>query len=296
MGPEDVHAALTASFEELATEPVLAMDQGWSFSTWQVGPNVWRFPLTSSDAALLEREIELLPKLVALLPVAVSSPQWVGTWAGLPFAGYPKLPGVAMTPIDLRSQRIVEDIAAFLDALHGVPVEIARKALTDGDRDSWGGWLSGIAERVRTYAANWLDPTVVDELERRMAAAERSFEFEPTLVHGDLGFDRHLEILDHLLVEDARLSGAIDFSDMHIGDPAIDFAGILDAGGTNAVTAVMAASQRSFEPNIEQRVGHHYLMVPVFDLLYAIDTQDEALAEENAGEIRRRILAIEIIE
>ena len=79
----------------------------------------------------------------------------------------------------------------------------------------------------------------------RRAAAKRLFgdvetlvDFKPALLHADL-------LPEHLLVRDGRLAGVIDWGDARVGDPALDYAWLLDGPFTDW----------DVDPDLRRRVG-----------------------------------------
>jgi aminoglycoside phosphotransferase (APT) family kinase protein len=125
------------------------------------------------------------------------------------FVGYRLIRGQPLVDED------AEGVRAFLEALHAHdPSE-----LPVGRRD----WVE--ANRGQCAEFERLVFAVVDD--DRRADAKRLFgdvetlvDFTPSLIHADLG-------PEHLLVRDGRLAGEIDWGDMRVGDPALDYAWLL---------------------------------------------------------------------
>jgi aminoglycoside phosphotransferase (APT) family kinase protein len=155
----------------------------------------------------IEHEVELLPVLAPLLPVAVPRFEYVSREPWL----------VAYRLI--RGERLVDEdpdgVRAFLDALHGVDVELP------APRPDWLETYRDQAGEFRRIVLPLLDPDERARGEALLAETETLTGFQQALTHSDLG-------PSHLLVRDGRLVGVIDWGDARIGDPAIDYAWLLN--------------------------------------------------------------------
>jgi aminoglycoside phosphotransferase (APT) family kinase protein len=203
------------------------LSEGWDRSVWLVnGELVFGFPRREVVVGGIEREIELLPRLAPLLPLAVPVPAFVGRptadfpW---PFFGSPVLPGReaadARPDDDVRTSVGVE-LAAFLRRLHGPDVARALPA------EALPLDLNRRADmKLRVPMAR----ESLDELERlglwrrspRVRELLREAEQLPpsrsplSVAHGDLHFR-------HVLIDGGRASGVIDWIDLCRADPAVD--------------------------------------------------------------------------
>jgi aminoglycoside phosphotransferase (APT) family kinase protein len=112
-------------------------------------------------------------------------------------------------------------IAAFLAALHRIPVDAATRAWAPGDdiaRTDLRKRAVGAAERLRATPLAALGGIAIGPILKRIAwLAETPPLAGPTCwVHGDL-YARHVLVDEHY-----RFSGVIDWGDVHLGDPALD--------------------------------------------------------------------------
>jgi aminoglycoside phosphotransferase (APT) family kinase protein len=103
--------------------------------------------------------------------------------------------------------------------------------------------------------------------------------FTPVLVHRDL-------VPEHVLVDEGRIVGLIDFEDATVGDPAIDFAGLFDLLGPDRIERLLAAYGR---PVDRDRLRCYWWLVPVHGLLHGLATNDEAATAQAITELRARI-------
>jgi len=210
---------LLGQFPELAEGPLRLLASGWDYTVWAVGERyAFRFPRRAIVIPGTEREIAALPKLAPLLPLAVPAPLFVGRptddypW---PFFGSALLAGREATELDEDARlNVALQLAGFLRTLHTLDLDLELPIDVNGRAD--------MSRRVP------MTLELQDELRRlglwREPAALRAFlqdaqglpPGEPTsIVHGDLHFRQ-------VLVDDARVTGVIDWVDVCRSDPAID--------------------------------------------------------------------------
>ena len=225
IGEDRARTLIEAQFPEFAGSSVEAVAAGWDNIVYLVDRRwAFRFPRRAIAVPGVEREIATLPRLAAHLPIPVPEPRFVGRptdeypW---PWFGAPWLPGVELAQAELPDAARAEVAAAlggFLRALHspqvsrlvggGLPVDPMR-------RGDMGFRVPQALRRLDDVVAKGLwEPTA--EVERLIS---RSAGLPPpprTLVlHGDL----HVR---HVLVDEGRASGVIDWGDVCAGDPSAD--------------------------------------------------------------------------
>jgi aminoglycoside phosphotransferase (APT) family kinase protein len=239
---------------------IVEVDDGYDFHVAIVDEEwVFRFPRRPGVEEALEREIEVLPTLARWLPVDVPSFEYV---ARNPlFVGYRLIHGQPLVDED------PEGVRAFLEALHarnasGLPVE----------RHDW-------VEAYREQCAEFerLVFPVVDsdrrvEAQRLFDEVETLVDFTPSLVHADLG-------PEHLLVRNGRLSGVIDWGDMRVGDPALDYAWLL-AG---------PFADWNVDPDLRRRAHFYHRLAPWYEAHYGLFTNQPAHTERGLAEIYDRL-------
>lgn len=191
---------------------------------------VFRFPKRDDYLARFRAEVRLLAAAGSKLPLAV--PQYVYLPPASDFGGYALLPGRELRPEHVMSmaadqrKKIAVQLGQFVTALHGLPAETATEA--GFEHDYWWSQAntaaryelmrSALEPHLEAAEVRWLDEQFAWYLSRRIP--ERA-----VILHGDLA-------PDHLLFDLSRgeLTGIIDFADVEIGDPAIDFAGLWEYG------------------------------------------------------------------
>lgn len=263
---------------------------GWGSFTFSVtGDHIVRFARTPSVAAAHRREAALLPLLAPAVSFAVPEPDLFVDLGDRTCIGYPVIPGRPMTAADDWRA-----LAGVLRELHGFSVDAARGVL------GWrGGGAGGRVGRVDADVAGWRDyyvrfwadvsdrvlPVLDDGLRVALVGGYRAFlggdwDFAPVLVHRDLA-------PEHVLVDErGGVVGLIDFEDAAVGDPAIDFAGLLGFLGRDRVEVLLADYGR---PVSWERLLCYWWLVPVHDLLHGLDTRDDAIVADAVAELRVRL-------
>jgi len=207
---------------EPTIESLSRLSEGWDRSVWLVnGEWVFAFPRRAAVVAPMEREIEFLPKLASLLPLPVTLPTFVAKASDTypwPFFGSPFVPGRELCDVEpsLSRTQIAIDAAGFLRRLHSADVAAAIDSAKLPVDPTGRADMARRVPLTRDYLARvgWDAPPhvvrLLDEAERLPQLREPA-----TVVHGDLHFR-------HLLVQDGRLSGVIDWVDLCRADPCVD--------------------------------------------------------------------------
>lgn len=241
---------------------------GWGSVTVLVdSAHIYRFARTPGVAAAHRREFALLPLLARAVSVRVPEPDFFGEWGDDTCLGYPLIEGRPFTAADdWRS------LAAVLRELHAVPT-----AGLPLDTD-WRGYYQCLdVDRVLSA----LDVTLGNVLSGEYARfLDGNWDFTPVLVHRDLA-------PEHILVDDAgHVVGLIDFEDAAVGDPAIDFAGLVPVLGWDRVEDLLVAYGR---PVDRDRLRCYWWLVPVHEFLHGLATGDDAIVDAARAELRARL-------
>ena len=189
--------------------PLRELDDGWDFKVLVVDDTwVVRWPRHRLAVEEIEQEVELLPVLAPLLPVEVPQFEYVSREPWL--VAYRFVRGEPLVDEDPKGVR------AFLDALHAVDVDDV-----PAQRPDWLETYRQQADEFRRVVLPLLDPDERPRGEALLAEVETLTGFRPALTHSDLG-------PTHLLVRDGRLAAVIDWGDARVGDPALDYAWLLN--------------------------------------------------------------------
>jgi aminoglycoside phosphotransferase (APT) family kinase protein len=243
---------IATQFPQLAPADVRPLGEGCDSVAFEVnGEWVFRFPKSEETAAQFAVEARLLSRIAPRLPLPVP----VFLFSGEPsavfpraFCGYRKLPGepaIRLPPADVPFGSLAIPIARFLIALHAVPIEIAieagvpRQPLREAVEELRD---EALADLSRVGEADAAAPV---EVWRAFldAAPDGGRARGAVLLHNDFA-------AEHLLFDSASraITGVIDWSDVAIGDPAFDFAGLFHWGGAAFARAVAAA----YEPPLDE--------------------------------------------
>jgi aminoglycoside phosphotransferase (APT) family kinase protein len=173
----------------------------------------------------------------------------------------------------------------MLTALHAFPTA---RALEVGAVD-----LSG--EHTRAYYLDarrrefgervlpLLSPAERNETDRQFRAFDReSAGFSATVAHRDLG-------PAHVLVEDGRVSGVIDWADAAVADPAIDFAWLLHGVDEEFAGAVLDAYGGDVDDSLLARARFYHVLGPFYEVVYGQLTDQPEFVTSGLEGVRRRL-------
>jgi len=228
--PELARSLIEEAWPELAPVKAIDLAAGWDNTGFVINDSfVFRFPRRRIAIPLIQTEVRLLPWLAPQLPLRIPIPLYVGSPSErypCSFAGYPMIPGSTLTAIpvsDGTRQAFARPLAHFLAALHsasatqakslGAPEdELGRLDITKG--------LPRTRERLKKIvdAGVPCDESRIEYLMKTLPSIEQPRV--DTVVHGDLHSSQVV------LNEQHEIVGIIDWGDIHIGDAAVDFAGI----------------------------------------------------------------------
>lgn len=220
----DVSAPRAAASLEHAT--LTPLGAGWDNTAWLVAHDtqrlVFRFPRRLVAVSCMENELLALPMLPQL-PLAITRPLFAGrmpaaansdeTW---PFAGYAYLDGEVLATNEPATAAIGRELGAALKALHTLdPTPWLERGLA---RDPIA--RLDVARRLEpvTHALDLVERDGLDTRPHREAlvqAIATTLPVRESLCHGDLD-------PRHVLVENGRVTGLIDWGDINVGHPAMD--------------------------------------------------------------------------
>jgi aminoglycoside phosphotransferase (APT) family kinase protein len=247
---------------ELGYSPktVVEIDDGYDFEVAIVDDDwVFRFPRRTGVEEALDLEIAVLPTLAQALPVAVPSFEHV---ARDPlFVGYRLIRGAPLVGEDPGGVR------AFLEALHafdpsGLPLE---------PHDWIETYTNQCAEFERLVFPH-IDADLRSRGEQLFHEVKTLVGFEPAIVHADLG-------PEHLLVREGRLVGVIDWGDMRLGDPALDYSWLLN----------VPFPDWDVDRELRRRARFYHRLAPWFEAHYGVFTDQSAHLERGLAGIRERL-------
>lgn len=245
---------------------------------------VFRFPRYEGGLAQLALETEILTAVQPFLPLPVPDPSFVhfnNAPLGQAFMGYQMIPGEPLYPRAFAKisdkATLASQIAAFLQALHAVPIrELVSEPLPVSDtKEEWWDIYGRIQAKLFPFMRLDACKSVAHHFET-VLDDPRHYQFEPVLRHGDFG-------TGNLLHNPAtqQMSGIIDFGFTVLGDPAFDIAGLLTYGEPFVQqVATHYPAIHDFWPRIWFYKGAFAL----FEALFGIENGDQVAFEQGIKE------------
>ncbi|HEX2911845.1 MAG TPA: phosphotransferase [Chloroflexia bacterium] len=277
-------AAIQEKFPALAITSLAYLSEGWDSVACLVNEEmVFRFPKRKVVESVLKVEIALLPELAPTLPLPVPHFDFVSKARGknfpYAFVGYPILPG---EPLDEWPEENwwQPQLGPFLSALHAFPVSRARQLGVKEQvlyplENKGQGWKAYLAD-FYALCRERINPLLSQEQQTGLQNYFVSylnqpafFEFEPKLIHADLGPEHVLADFKRL-----RLTGIIDFGDVSLGDPAFD-----------VPESVRPFYQGEPDPTYPERRRFYSKLGPLVTILFGLDHQDALLVEYGLNTI-----------
>ena len=296
MDAQHTRRVIEACFPQFCISQVAFLAEGWDSVAWEInGTHVFRFAKRPAVAPGLLKEMLLLSVLGPSMPLEI--PRFEYTWTGGPgyegtFVGYRKIAGVSLTAELWKSvaneatsghggrrSPLAQQLGGFLSALHCFPL---RQAVAAGIPDCrgllWRTRYHDLYRTVRELVFSLLSPSEQSAIAARWEGFledDANFCFAPALIHADLA-------AEHILFDPQRgcIAGVIDWEDAVIGDPALDFTGLLADLGSGAVEQVLAAYDGPADSGLVVRAGFYITLAPFYEVLFGLET---GLSEHVTG-------------
>lgn len=277
---ETVRDVVEAQFPQLSPAFVTYLGEGCDSTAFEVnGTCVFRFPKRPDVEVQLLTEMRVLPVLGERLPIPIPRFSFHGQpTSAFPrhFGGYSKLPGVPglqLGPDWLPSPATAAVLGRFLSMLHAFPVqEAADLGVPDQGFETLIEELRSEAlddfELVRCAAPDAPLDRWRTYLEAGLVDAQVTLPQRPRLVHNDLA-------AEHILCDPVAgtVTGIIDWSDIAIGDPAADFAGMFHWGGEEFVARVRSHYGGDVAETLVARARFMAACRGVGDVRFGIETE-----------------------
>jgi aminoglycoside 2''-phosphotransferase len=290
--------AIQACFPQLRVDSIARVSEGWDSIAVELNDQyIFRFPKRPDVEPQYQKEALLLAELADRVPAPVPRLEFI--WPGgaaypMRFVGYRKLAGDPLEPARFAPTQLAllaDRIAAFLSALHGFPADrAARLMVPGGDAAEWRQRYDELYAEVRERVLPLLDARSRSRaagLWERFLGEGDLFRFRPALIHNDLS-------ANHILCQPGRaaLSGVIDWGDAAIGDPAIDFVGLLADCGTAFAERVLAAYQGQVDATFRRRMQFYLRAVPFHEILFGAATGIEEHVRRGVADLRAALAGL----
>lgn len=229
---ELVKACLQEQFPTLMplTE-IKCIGEGWDNKVYLVNKKIiFRFPRRKIAVELIERENQVLKVLPSLIAsnIAIPNPRYIGYATPrypYPFQGYEILEGVSGCHAQLTEQERIASLAPlanFLKQLHSID---EAQALGIGarsqvfDRTIVTNTVNTLNERIDKIISKKLYNINKDCFKHEITLAEKIMlpMNDKCLIHGDL-------YCRHLMFNQGKLTGIIDWGDTGINNKSVDLA------------------------------------------------------------------------
>jgi aminoglycoside 2''-phosphotransferase len=291
-------------FPQIQVRTAVPIQEGWGSFVLEVNDELmFRFPRRPEIVPGLRKEIALLPELAEALSVAVprfeyiwlpeerreSEPflQPVNQVDAQPFVGYHKIPGVPLHA-DIAIPALIAHLAAVLGELHAFPVSRAADlGIPGGSAADWREEYRQTYDWVRQLVCPLLSQAEQDKVTAGWEGFlddAAHFRFRPALIHRDLG-------AEHILCDPAtgRINGLIDWEDTSIGDPAIDFTGLLMDCGADLARQVLASYRGPADETLWARAEFYAWIGPVYEIRFGLESGQTHHLEQGLAELRSTI-------
>jgi len=297
---EAIRSEIARIAPEFEGEPVARLGEGMdSLAVLVGGAFVFRFPKHAEAAVGLGREIALLPRLAPRLSLDIPRFEHAGTHSltGRPFVGYGLIRGEPLDrPLydglsEATQGGVLDDLIAFLDAIHAFPVEeaVERGIVPYGGRASYVGDLARARADVFPLLEGEVRRDVASHLEAFLQDGA-NFVNAPTLLHADLW-------PEHLLFsrDSGRLAGVIDFGDLSIGDPDYDLAFLATRLGPGFFEGLLRHLPRADPARLAEKIRCFALFNAIDDVLIGLDRGDRGLIDSAVAYLSGSSEAVPVI-
>ncbi|HEY0692459.1 MAG TPA: phosphotransferase [Kribbella sp.] len=245
-------------------------DDGWDSRAWADGDWLYRDPRRPEVYPRLLAETRLMPWLAPQLPLPVPVPEPTATGVR-----HRLLVGVPMED-DIASTTIGHSLGLFLKALHSVE---PAAALSHGATDERTAAAARSAELERMRAGVLpLLPTRLQPTGKELLDTVQTPH--TSLIHGDLG-------PGHILIQDGVVTGIIDWTDSHLGDPALDLSWLLYGASEPMARAVGDAY--GVREDEQRRALGWYRLAPWYNVGHGLVTGRPEVVESALAEVIARL-------
>jgi aminoglycoside 2''-phosphotransferase len=240
---------------------------------------VFRFPRYEIRKQQLQAEADMLAAMQQQLPIPVPNPIYLRVDApvGEAFLGYSMLKGRAFDIYALETDfdeatrdKLAEQLAGFLKALHSIPLDTIPAALSQPPRrDYWANMYQRIQSKLFDRMRHDARQTVTQHFESYLNQPE-IFDYPACLIHGDFGTGNIL--LDE---QTQSISAVLDLEALQ-GDAALDLAALYGFNGRGQVFARRIARHYPEMETMMARILFYCGTYALEEALHGIENGDDA--------------------
>lgn len=222
---EDVIKSQLLKQCRITVESLSLIGEGWDNVVYLVNKKwIFRFPRRFEAVDLISKEILILPLLAKHLPLEIPNPVFIGHKnSQIPaFYGHELIKGLPGSAVSLNENEYHQaaiDLGRFLKILHGLKVDdlgLSGKDFVRGfDRSDYLNSKRIFDERLKKVSMHFDLKKYLPKFDEICQQASTYKPKKATLIHGDM-YHRHL------IFDENRLSGVIDWGDCCLGDPVGD--------------------------------------------------------------------------
>ena len=254
------------------------------------GAFAFRFATVPDAVDTMRREIAILNVLQDRLPVAIPYPIYATIDAGVIgecFVGYHLIPGKplwreAFSEITQSTtlDHMAKQLAGFMQELHHLPVPMF-ESIDLPLEDTFDGWTE-MYEQFREKLFPYMRPDACQTVAQTFdgyLSDPALHHFDPCLRHGDFGTGNIIHD-----AESGSITGIIDFGCACLGDPAVDFGGLLGSYGRDFYDRCSATY-----PEMKAALPRVLFAVNTFALqeaLFGIENDDREAFEAGIADYR----------
>ena len=237
-------------------------------------------PRTAAAGTRVDAETEAVRLLAGVLPFDVPRPR---ADAPLPEGGRAIVfPAPRGRPVDLvhlaASPGVCRSVGRSLAALHDVTTAVVERAGVPV-RDAGEVRRRRLDELDRGASTSQVPPVLLERWEAVLDDTSL-WDFSPTVVHGDL-------VAERLVVTGEEVTAVLDWTDLHVGDPAEDLAWLAVGAEPETVAEVLQAYRSSRHGSVDddllRRAVLHGEMALLRWLLHGVATDDTAVRDDARG-------------
>jgi len=264
---------ITAELMGINQKKTVAVTEGWNNLVLHVQHKVaFRFPRSHLQAGYLRAEQKFLSEFAQTTSLPIPRPI-LHRRAGLrfPFMRYEYVQGAPLTHEKFKAMPptaqviVARQLGEFLTSLHAFPVRRAQVLGIPHDN------IRALETSEMKKAKKFIFPLLSQKEQEwitRIFTAWKSFTrgrvLPSCVVHADLKEE-------HILFNEDKgvISGVIDFGDVHIDDPAVDFASLVQYRGNCAENA-LKAYKRPVDESFRRRMDFYVQREKIFVLTYFV--------------------------